>query len=138
MVGRIEVKTHDVAYLLHEEGVGGEFETLGALRLESEELEVAAHRALGNPGCFGDQAHTPVGGALGFGVQDAIDQRRHLLIAMGPRATGPQLIVQAGQPLGAIPGYFSPCRRVGAPRTGRAVLATQASPTPLTAKGVTQ
>ena len=82
----IEVKAHDVAHLFHEERVGGEFEALGAMRLESEELEVAAHRALGNPGFFGDQAHTPVGGALGFGVQDAIDQCRHLLIAMGGSA----------------------------------------------------
>ncbi len=68
----------------------------------SPKLEEAAHRALGNPGFFGDQAHIPVGGTLGFGVQDTIDQCRHLLITMGTQAPGPQLIVQAGHPMRAI------------------------------------
>jgi hypothetical protein len=35
VVGRIEVQAYDIAHLFHEEGVGGEFEALGALRLES-------------------------------------------------------------------------------------------------------
>jgi hypothetical protein len=102
VVRGIEVKAHDVAHLFHEERVGGEFEALGAMRLESEELEVAADRALGNPGFFGDQTHTPVGSALGFGVQDAIDQGRHLLVIMGAGATGPQLVMQTCHSLRAI------------------------------------
>jgi hypothetical protein len=89
VVWGMEVRAHDVAHFFHEERVGGEFEALGAMRLEPEELEVAADRTLGNPGFFSDQAHTPVGGALGFGVQDAINQCRHLLIAMSARASGP-------------------------------------------------
>jgi hypothetical protein len=102
LVRRVKIKAHNVADFFHEERVGREFEALGAVRLESEELEVAADGALGDSALLGDQTHTPVGGALGFGVQNAIDEFRHLLIAMATWASRPQFIVQAGEPMFAV------------------------------------
>ena len=43
-----------------------ELEAAGAVRLQTEELEQAMDGALGNPGLFGDGAHTPLCCGLGL------------------------------------------------------------------------
>ena len=45
-------KTHHVAELLDKEGIGREFETVGAVRLQTEQLELAMHSGLGDPGLW--------------------------------------------------------------------------------------
>jgi hypothetical protein len=82
--------------------IGGELKAFGAVRLEPEQLEVAADRAFGNPALLSQHAHTPVGGARGLGVQDAIEQFRDPLVAMNAWASGAQFIVQTGQPMFAV------------------------------------
>ena len=62
LVRRIEVQSHDVAHLLDEERVGGELETLGAMRLQAEQGEIAADRAFGNAAGLRRRAHTPASG----------------------------------------------------------------------------
>src|SRR5215472_4983199 len=69
LVRRIEIQTHDVAHLLYEERVGRELEALSAMRLQTEQREIATHRALGDAAGFGRQAHAPVAGGFGFALR---------------------------------------------------------------------
>lgn len=95
--GGAQVQTHHVAQLLHEEWIIGQFEALGAMRLQSKELEVALHAGLGDARLCGHAAHAPVRRAIyRLGVQRGVDQLRDPLIVDGAWRTGANVIVQTG------------------------------------------
>ena len=66
LVRRIEVKAHDVAYLLHKKWVGRELKAPAAMGLYAEQCEIPCHCALGDAGGDGGRAHAPVRGVLGL------------------------------------------------------------------------
>ena len=100
LVGRVEIKADHVAQLLDEEGIGRELEAAGAVRLQTEELEQAMDGALGNPGLFGDGAHTPMCCGLGLASECFGDQLGHGLILDRARSAGPHLVVEPFDPVG--------------------------------------
>ena len=74
--------------------VGGELEGLLQVRLDPEQREPALHRALGHPLRCRHQAHAPLRGLIGPLLQCSADDCCQLLVVVGARASGPQLIVQ--------------------------------------------
>src|SRR5512146_2547983 len=86
----------DITQLLDEKGIGGELETLGAVRLQPEELEISMHAGLGDAALAGRPAHAPVRGAvLGLLIESFTDQARDLFILDRARSSGSQLIVES-------------------------------------------
>ncbi len=65
MFRRIQIQTHDVAHFLHQPGIGGEFERLAAVRLQTETVPDAYHRALAEADFGGQRARAPVGRRAG-------------------------------------------------------------------------
>jgi hypothetical protein len=95
--GRVKVQTHEVAHLLHKKRVGRELKTLAAVRLQSEQCEIPAHRAFGNAGGGSGRAHAPVSGVLGLVLYYQLNQLRHLFVIVSAGAPWPQFIVQTGE-----------------------------------------
>jgi hypothetical protein len=96
-VGRIEIEADHVAQLLDEEGIGGELEAAGPVRLQSEELEESVDRALGQARLGGHGAHAPVRARFGFAGQRLGKKLCNRLVFDGARPATAQLIVQARQ-----------------------------------------
>ena len=57
-----QIQAHNVTHLLHEVWVGGELEALAAVWLQSKEVEVTRHLALGDACGKSCRAHAPVRG----------------------------------------------------------------------------
>ena len=100
LVRWIEIKADHVAQLLDEERIGRELEAAGAVRLQTEELEQAMDGTLGNPGLFGDGAHTPMGCGFGFARECFGDQLGYGLILDRAGPAGTHLIVEPLDPIG--------------------------------------
>jgi hypothetical protein len=99
LVRRIEIESHDVPDLLHEEGIGGEFEVLLPMGLQAEGSPDAVHRGFGEPGLGSQGPNCPMSSILGLGLQCLTDESGHLLIVNGARTAGLGLIVQTGEAL---------------------------------------
>src|ERR1700726_3069771 len=69
-------------------------EALAAMRLQTEQREITAHRALGDAGDGGGRAHAPLGGVVGLPKTHQVNPFSHLLIVMRARAPRPQFVVQ--------------------------------------------
>ena len=95
VVGRVQIEANHIAHLFDEEWVGGEFETLAAVRLQREELKDAMHGGLGKPVRFCCQTNAPVGGSGRLLLEGAAQQNGNLFV--GDRAWTPraELIVEA-------------------------------------------
>ena len=63
ILGWIQIQPHRVAQLLNEEGVSGQLETLGAMRLDTEQFEVTMY-AVGYPAVDCGRTHAPMRRAL--------------------------------------------------------------------------
>ena len=94
VVRRVEVQPDDVAHFLDEERIGGQLEGLRQVRLDPEQGAPALHRALANALGPPQGAGAPVRGGVGRLLQRAVDHRRHLVVVIGPRPTGPEFVVQ--------------------------------------------
>ncbi len=96
VIRRAQVQADHVAQLLEEERVVGQLEALRAMRLQSEQLEVALHAGLGDASLGGYRAYVPVRRAVGWlGVQRG-DQLRHAFIVDRARLARAHVAVQAG------------------------------------------
>ena len=85
-------KTRPVQRSLDEEGAREQLERSGEVRLDAEEPEPARE------GDVRDRAHVagaPVGGAGRYVLQGAGDYVRDLLVVLGVRGAGPQLVARA-------------------------------------------
>lgn len=60
VLGRVQVKAHDITQLLDEERVGGKLEALGAMGLEAKQLQVAVHAGLGDAALPGNATYASV------------------------------------------------------------------------------
>ena len=96
-VRRVEVETDDVAYLVDELRVGGEFEGFGAVGFELERFPDPSDRGFTEPGLFGHRRPGPMGGVFRGGFQGVGEDLFHLLVGDLPRGTGPGLVDQAVQ-----------------------------------------
>src|SRR5580704_10258516 len=67
------------------------------MRLQTEQREITAHRALGDVGDGGGRAHAPLGGVVGLALHHQVNQFRHLLIVVSARAPRPQFVVQTSK-----------------------------------------
>ena len=65
------------------------------MRLHTEQLQVALHRALANARLIGQIAHAPVRRDSGLTRERGVEQRRDIIVRMSPGSTRLQLIVQA-------------------------------------------
>src|SRR6202158_5075382 len=97
LVRRIEVKPNDVTNLLDEERVSGELKALGAVRLDSEQSEIAPHRAFRDAGFGRRAAHCPVGDNLGLALQHGAQQSRYFIVAISARSPRAELPMQPGR-----------------------------------------
>jgi hypothetical protein len=88
MVRRIEVQTDDVAHLLDEEGVIGEFEVALAMRLHAEQIEPALHRTLRDTGAIFHRAHAPLRGIGRRTLQGGVDHFGNLFVGEGAGSAG--------------------------------------------------
>src|SRR5579862_7035956 len=95
MVGRVEVEANHIAHLFNEERVGGELETLAAVRLQGEELKDAMHGGLGQLVCLCCQANAPVGCSGWLLLKGAAQQNGNLFVGDRARAAWAKLIVEA-------------------------------------------
>src|SRR5208282_373836 len=98
-VRRVEIKPAHVPHLCHQKRIGGELAAPAAVRLQTEQREIARYRAFGDAGLLGHRAHAPRGRGLGLAVEHPVDQPGALLVAVAARASRSQLIVQPRQAL---------------------------------------
>src|SRR5690606_20278528 len=85
--GGIEVKAHDVAGLLHEQRIRGEFERLLAMRLQTKGSPDPADRRLRQAHLIGHAARAPMRRVLGRRFQRSDDYRFHLFVFDRARLT---------------------------------------------------
>ena len=64
------------------------------MRLQTEQREITAYRALGDAGDGGGRTHAPLGVVVGLALHHEVNQFRYLLIVVSARAPGPQFVVQ--------------------------------------------
>ena len=96
VVGRIEVKAHDITHFFDEEGIVGDLEVALAVRLDTEEIEPALDGALGDAGFLRHRAHTPMGASIGrFGLEGPVDGLGHPLILMRSGPTTSEFVMQS-------------------------------------------
>src|SRR5271167_1873111 len=67
------------------------------MRLQTEQREITAHRALGDTGDGSGRAHAPLGGVVGLALYHQVNQFRHLLIVVSARAPRAQFVVQTSK-----------------------------------------
>ena len=80
MIGRVEVEADHIANLFHKEWIGGELETLAAVRLQGEELKDPMHGGFRQAVGFCCQANTPVGSCRRLLLEGAAQQKGNLFI----------------------------------------------------------
>src|ERR1700685_578261 len=95
VVGWVQVEADHIAHLFDEERVGGEFETLAAMRLQREELKDAMDRRLGYAVRLCCQSNTPVGCSGGLLLECAAQQDGNLFVADRARTTSAEFIIKA-------------------------------------------
>lgn len=84
----------NVAYLLHEERIGRQFEGLGSMRLHPEQLQIALHRTLGHTRFIGQPTYRPMRPDSGSAQPCCIQQLCDAFVAMRARWSGFEGIVQ--------------------------------------------
>ena len=97
VIGRVQIQADNVAHLFDEEGIGGDFEAAGAMRLHGESLEQPMHGGFGDAAGLGRLPHAPVRARGGFTGKGALQQSGDLVVFDTARASGPQFIVEPGQ-----------------------------------------
>ncbi len=98
LVRRIQVQANDVPNLLDKERIGGELERFLPVGLHRDGLQPAVNRCLGDPSRCSQSPSAPMGAAVGwFGLQGPVDDLGHLVVLVGARTTGAELIVQTHQ-----------------------------------------
>ena len=95
VVGRVEIKPHDIAHFFDEEGVVRELEVTLAVGLDAEQVEPPLHRTLGNAGFLAQGTHAPMSGTVAWlGLQRGVDGLGHPFIFIRPGSPTTQFIVQ--------------------------------------------
>lgn len=103
VIGGVEIQPHDVAHLLDEERVVGEFEMALAVRLHAEQPEPPLHGGLGDAGMFGHGADAPMG-CIGRPVlQRGVDHLCDTVVLVGTGAAGAQFVVETFEALFEVP-----------------------------------
>lgn len=88
MLGRVEVKPHDIAHLLNEERIGREHKASRAMRLQPEQRQVALHGGRRRARGPGQAAARTMRSTLRPCFERGIDQRGDLLFARAPWPAG--------------------------------------------------
>ena len=95
VVRRVEVETDHIVHFFDKEWVGGELETLAAVRLQGEELKDAMDRRLGQAVGLGGQPNAPVGGSGRLLFEGAAEQNGNLFVGDRARTAWTKFIVEA-------------------------------------------
>ncbi len=111
IVGRVEVKSHDIANLFDEEGVVGELEMALAVWRNAEGVPDAVDGGFGNSGFPGQGAATPVGSGFRFGVNCFVQERSHLFVGDGTGPSGTEFVMETLETL--LKKALSPFARRG-------------------------
>ena len=90
----MQVQSHDVAHLLHEQRVGRELEGLGPMRLEREGPPNPVDTRGPDPARLGHGPHAPLGGVARGTLQRLHDDRFDLGVTESPRGAGARLVEQ--------------------------------------------
>src|SRR5882757_466009 len=97
VIGRVQIKTHHISDLFHEEGITGQLEIPGPVRLDGERPEDSMHggfrQAIGI-GCLPD---APVTSGRWLVLQRAPEQECDLLIRDRPGTARPEFIIKTTQ-----------------------------------------
>ncbi len=118
-IGRVEIKTDDVAHFVDEQRVGRELEGLGAVRLQTEGVPDAHHRRLRQATRLGHRAAAPVRGIARRFLQCQGDDTFDLRIRDRAGRTRSRLIEQSVEPLrekARAPLAHRLCRHAQLPR----------------------
>lgn len=97
-LGRVEVQTHDVVDLLHEQRIRRQLEGVRQMRLELELPPDPSDRGLRQTTVLGHRRPRPVGGVPGQLFQRGDHHRFHLIDADSGRPARPRLVDQSVQP----------------------------------------
>jgi hypothetical protein len=97
VIGRVQVEADHIAYLFDEEGIGGELETLAAMRLQREELKDPMDGGFGQAVGFGGEPDGPVRAGRRPLPDGAAQEHGHLFVGHRARAARADLIVKAWQ-----------------------------------------
>src|SRR5215470_3356586 len=97
VIGRVQVQADDVAYLLDEQGIGGEFETPSSVGLQAEGLKQAMHGGTGDAAGLGGLSNAPVRARSWLAGERAFQQRRNLVIVDAAGTARTQLVVEPDQ-----------------------------------------
>ena len=98
-LGRIQVQAHDVPHLLHELRVGGQLESLAAMRLQPESLPDALNGHVTESAGFGHRTRRPVRGVAGCRLQRAHDHGIDFVVFDAARCSAAWLIEQSAYPV---------------------------------------
>src|SRR5215468_3167381 len=99
MVWRAHIETDDVAHLIDEQWIGGQFEGFRTLRLQTEGAPDALDAGGGNPARPRHPSRAPMSGALRHRLQGCDDHRLDLGIVDRARYARTRLVMEAVQPL---------------------------------------
>ena len=97
VVGRVQVEADHIAHLFDEEGVGGELETLAAVRLQRKELKDPVDGGLGQAVDLCGQTNAPVSCSGGLLLERAAQQHGHLFVGDRARTARAKFVVEALQ-----------------------------------------
>ena len=82
LVRWIQIQSHNIAHLLHEERIARELEGFAAVRLHPKQRKVALHAALGDAGLSGQFSYAPMRGLCGAFRQGLLKEHRYALVIM--------------------------------------------------------
>jgi len=95
VIGRVQVETDNVANLLNEEGVRGEFEMLLPMRLNPERLPDTLDGGLRQPRLGGNRPAAPMRSVLGLRLERLPDQGSNPFVLDRPGTTEALAVVQS-------------------------------------------
>ena len=98
-VRRIQIQTHDIPHLLHEEGIAGELPVALPMRLETEGPPDAVDGGLREARLGGQRTATPVRGVVGSSPQRLANQCGHPFVTDRAGAARTQFTVQPREAL---------------------------------------
>src|SRR6266849_5955233 len=127
--GRAQIQPDNVAHLLHELGVGRQFERVEAVRLQPERLPDPPDRRLRQPRDIGETARRPLRGVGRWAFERAGNHVDDLIVGRLARCAGARFVRQPRQaahakPLAPLAHAIRRCRYLLGHRTIRHALRT--------------
>src|SRR6202044_1311945 len=104
MVWRAHVETDDVAHLVDEQWIGGQFEGFRTVRLQAEGAPDALDAGGGNPARSRHPSRAPMSGALRHRLPGCGARRPAFGIVDRERHAGTRLVMEPSEPLRDEPG----------------------------------